>query len=133
MNWVNGKEFFPPDWKQKHLRLVCNQQKINADDFDLWEGNKLRNINRPGDTQPNIQPFEYLWLAEIEWLEEIMDVPFEPTWRPLHAINKLERGDLVRHKGNRGNSYLIDFPGGDFAIAVDIKHITNPIEWEVFK
>lgn len=147
MKWVNGSEFFPPDWDHKHLRYAIDHVKIDTDLFDIVDG-ALQKIGAPTiedhnnklSVQKGIDAIAVkrpgrLEFSEIEWLDDQddhIDRDYPRDWRPMHSINKLERGDIIRHKTG-GDSYLVDYLGGDFAIAIKTKHISNPHEWEVFK
>lgn len=125
MEWVNGSSFFPPDWEQKHLRTAADHTKLNNFIF------RLKNDGLETETGAT-----RLELNQIEWLddrEDLIPADHPRAWRAMHSINKLERGDIIRHKAAKGDTYLVDFTGGDFAIAVQVKHISNPIEWEVLR
>ena len=48
----------------------------------------------------------------------------------LPGLSRLQRGDILRHKGS-GNSYVVDSVGADNqVIAVRTVYISNPSEWE---
>lgn len=52
-------------------------------------------------------------------------------WQELTDVQKLKRGDIVRHVGGQGYSFLIDTCYGGRATGVCSVDITNAQEWEV--
>jgi hypothetical protein len=52
-------------------------------------------------------------------------------WQELTDVQKLNRGDIVRHVGGQGYSFLIDTCYGGRATGVCSVDITNAKEWEV--
>lgn len=50
--------------------------------------------------------------------------------KKVQNIKELERGDIIRHNGS-GNSYVITSVYGEYAIAVDTIHVSNPNEWSI--
>jgi hypothetical protein len=52
-------------------------------------------------------------------------------WQPVGDVRRLKRGDIVRHVGGQGYSFLIDTCYGGRATGVCSVDITNAQEWEV--
>lgn len=48
----------------------------------------------------------------------------------VEKINELRRGDIIRNKATHA-SYVVTAAYGDYAIAVDSIHVSNPDEWVV--
>lgn len=55
------------------------------------------------------------------------------TFKKIKRFDKLKRGDIVKHKGNGANSYVVTANYGNRVTLVSTKDMTNLSEWMVMK
>jgi hypothetical protein len=55
------------------------------------------------------------------------------VWKQVNSISELKEGDRVKHVNNDVLGGIVQANYEDYAIAVDIYHISNPPEWLVLR